>query len=59
MKLNPIRLAMLMGGLPLSSAALSAPLSVTSANQAFSGLVLTPNAQVMQSGDFSYTFAQG
>ncbi|KYN80517.1 hypothetical protein ATY36_17955 [Vibrio cidicii] len=59
MKLNPIRLAMLLGGLPLSSAALSAPLSVTSANQAFSGLVLTPNAQVMQSGDFSYTFAQG
>nr|WP_158118770.1 hypothetical protein [Vibrio cidicii] len=42
MKLNPIRLAMLLGGLPLSSAALCAPLSVTSANQAFSGLVSNP-----------------
>lgn len=59
MKLNPIRLAMLLGGLSLSSTALCVPLSVTSANQAFSGLVLTPNAQVMRTGDFSYTYAQG
>ncbi len=43
---------------------LTAPLSlqaheVLQSNQAFSGLVFTPNSQVLDSGDFSFTYSQG
>lgn len=32
---------------------------VLQSNQAFTGLIFTPNAQVLQSGDFSFTYSQG
>ncbi len=43
----------------LAHAAQNPSLEILPANQAFSGLLLTPNAQTLSSGDFSFTFAQG
>lgn len=59
MKLNSIRFAMLFAGLNICHFAFAEPIMVSTSNQAFSGLVLTPNAQVLDSGTLSYTFAQG
>ncbi|HHG3520273.1 TPA: YjbH domain-containing protein [Vibrio parahaemolyticus] len=54
-------MGILVGVLPFYSlaTAFGAPLQDLPANQSFTGLVLTPNAQSLTSGHFSFTYAQG
>ncbi|HCG6518406.1 TPA: YjbH domain-containing protein [Vibrio parahaemolyticus] len=55
------KLGILVGVLPFYSlaTAFGSPLQDLPANQSFTGLVLTPNAQSLISGHFSFTYAQG
>ncbi|MGR5135881.1 YjbH domain-containing protein [Vibrio jasicida] len=61
MEIKKIKLGILIGVLPFYSlaTAFGAPLQDLPANQSFTGLVLTPNAQSLTSGHFSFTYAQG
>ncbi|HCG7972820.1 TPA: YjbH domain-containing protein [Vibrio parahaemolyticus] len=61
MEIKKIKLGILVGVLPFYSlaTAFGAPLQDLPANQSFTGLVLTPNAQSLTSGHFSFTYAQG
>lgn len=61
MEIKKIKLGILVGVLPFYSlaTAFGSPLQDLPANQSFTGLVLTPNAQSLTSGHFSFTYAQG
>ncbi|EJG0778686.1 YjbH domain-containing protein [Vibrio parahaemolyticus] len=61
MENKKIKLGILVGVLPFYSlaTAFGSPLQDLPANQSFTGLVLTPNAQSLTSGHFSFTYAQG
>ncbi len=61
MEIKKIKLGILVGVLPFYSlaTAFGPPLQDLPANQSFTGLVLTPNAQSLTAGHFSFTYAQG
>ena len=58
-KITKKRIAVLSLPLLMSAPIAAKGLKTLPSNQSFTGLTLTPNAQSLEYGDFSFTYAQG